>query len=164
VSHPDDNALALVSRIAGRRPWWWIGAWAVDFVALGAFAGRAQGVLSNGGFDVPGSQSERVVAYFQALPVRGSQPFTFLVDAPDRGTASARLAAVVAAAHAAHPEQSETWRSIGGLQRLPAGAAGGGGVLAVQASLTGIASRGRAPLPRGNFTVFDVHPSCVTLN
>ena len=100
----DGNALARLARAAGRRPWWWIGAWAVVFLALGAFAGRAQGVLSNGGFDVPGSQSERVVAYFQALPVRGSQPFTFLVDAPDRATASARLAAVVTAAHAAHPE------------------------------------------------------------
>jgi RND superfamily putative drug exporter len=99
-----DNALARLARLAGRRPWWWIGAWAAVFLALGAFAGRAQGVLSNGGFDVPGSQSERVVNYFQHLPVRGSQPFTFLVDAPDRGTAAARLAAVVAATHAAHPE------------------------------------------------------------
>ena len=50
--------------------------------------------LSNGGFEVPGAESERNLAYFEHLPRYGAQPFTLLVSAPTAEAAAARLADV----------------------------------------------------------------------
>ena len=58
------------------------------------FAGRAQSKLSNGGFEVPGAESELNLAYFEHLPRYGAQPFTLLVSAPTAEAAAARLADV----------------------------------------------------------------------
>jgi RND superfamily putative drug exporter len=88
--------LARLSELAGRHPWRWIAVWLVLFMSLGYFAGKAQDKLSNGGFNVPGSQSQQVVDYFQNLQSEGSQPFTFLVVAPTTAEARARAAAALA--------------------------------------------------------------------
>ena len=46
------------------------------------------------GFEVPGAESQRNLAYFEHLPRYGAQPFTLLVSAPTPEAAAARLAAV----------------------------------------------------------------------
>ena len=69
-------------------------AWVVLLVLALPFAGRAQSKLSNGGFEVPGAESERNLAYFEHLPRYGAQPFTLLVSAPTAEAAAARLADV----------------------------------------------------------------------
>jgi uncharacterized membrane protein YdfJ with MMPL/SSD domain len=89
-----ESLLARIAAMAGRHPWRWVAVWLVLFTSLGYFAGQAQQKLSNGGFDVPGSQSQRVIEYFQNLQSRGSQPFTFLVVAPTPAAAKARATAV----------------------------------------------------------------------
>jgi uncharacterized membrane protein YdfJ with MMPL/SSD domain len=86
--------LARLADLAGRHPWRWVAVWLVLFTSLGYFAGKAQDKLSNGGFNVPGSQSQHVVDYFQNLQSEGSQPFTFLVVAPTAAEATARLQTV----------------------------------------------------------------------
>jgi RND superfamily putative drug exporter len=90
--------LARVAYVARRRRWWFVAFWVVALVALGSFAGRAQEELSSGGFEVPGSESQRVIDFFEAQADEGAQPFTFLVDAPDAASAEARLREVVATA------------------------------------------------------------------
>ena len=44
--------------VCTRRPWWVVAIWIVLLAAALPFSGKAQGVLSSGGFDVPGSQSQ----------------------------------------------------------------------------------------------------------
>ena len=55
------------------------------------FAGKAQGVLSSGGFEVPGSQSQQAIDYLNNQPGRGAYSFSFLVDAPTAAQAQARM-------------------------------------------------------------------------
>ena len=86
------TALVRISRAAARRPWAFVLAWVVLLVLALPFAGRAQSKLSNGGFEVPGAESERNLAYFEHLPRYGAQPFTLLVSAPTAQAAAARLA------------------------------------------------------------------------
>jgi len=69
-------------------------AWLLLLVLAVPFAVRAQSKLSNGGFEVPGAESQRNVAYFERLPRFGAEPFTFLVWAPTPRAAAARLSAV----------------------------------------------------------------------
>ncbi|MFN2525646.1 MAG: MMPL family transporter, partial [Actinomycetota bacterium] len=45
---------------AARRKWWVMGAWFVALVALGPQLGKMTDRMSSGGFEVPGSQSDRV--------------------------------------------------------------------------------------------------------
>jgi uncharacterized membrane protein YdfJ with MMPL/SSD domain len=86
-----ERLLVRLTRLAGRRRWRVVACWAVLAAALLPFAGRAQGVLSNGGFEVPGTESQRNVVYFRSLPRVGAQPFTLLVTAPTAAAAHARL-------------------------------------------------------------------------
>ena len=66
-------------------------AWVALLVLALPFAGHAQSKLSNGGFEVPGAESQRNLAYFENLPRYGAQPFTLLVSAPTAQAAAARL-------------------------------------------------------------------------
>lgn len=77
-----------------RRRWWLVAAGLVVAAVALPFAGRAQSKLSNGGFEVPGAESQRNLAYFDHLPRYGAQPFTLLVSAPTSAAAEACLAAV----------------------------------------------------------------------
>jgi putative drug exporter of the RND superfamily len=43
--------------LAARRRWWIVAAWAVVLVVMGSFAPRLEKRLSNGGFEVPGSEA-----------------------------------------------------------------------------------------------------------
>ncbi|HEX2239879.1 MAG TPA: MMPL family transporter, partial [Actinomycetota bacterium] len=45
---------------AARRKWWVIAAWVVALGALGPQLGKMTARMSSGGFEVPGSQSDRV--------------------------------------------------------------------------------------------------------
>jgi RND superfamily putative drug exporter len=88
------RGLVRISRIAARRPWAFVLAWAILLLLALPFAGRAQSRLSNGGFEVPGAESQRNLAYFEHLPRYGAQPFTLLVAAPTPEAAATRLDAV----------------------------------------------------------------------
>jgi RND superfamily putative drug exporter len=85
------RALVRISRIAARRRRAFALAWVVLLLLALPFAGHAQSKLSNGGFEVPGAESQRNVAYFENLPRYGAEPFTFLVSAPTPQAAAARL-------------------------------------------------------------------------
>jgi uncharacterized membrane protein YdfJ with MMPL/SSD domain len=85
------RALVRISRIAARRPWTFVLAWVALLVLALPFAGHAQSKLSNGGFEVPGAESQRNLAYFENLPRYGAQPFTLLVSAPTAQAAADRL-------------------------------------------------------------------------
>jgi uncharacterized membrane protein YdfJ with MMPL/SSD domain len=80
------------ARFATRRPWWVVAVWVVLLVAALPFAGKAQGQLSSGGFEVPGSQSVQAIDYLNGQPGRGAYSFTFLVDAPHAAKATAEVA------------------------------------------------------------------------
>jgi len=88
------RALVRIRRTAARRPWAFVLAWVALLVLALPFAGQAQSKLSNGGFEVPGAESQRNLAYFEHLPRYGAQPFTLLVAAPTPQAAAARLATV----------------------------------------------------------------------
>jgi uncharacterized membrane protein YdfJ with MMPL/SSD domain len=88
------RALVRISRLAARRRRAFVLVWVALLVLALPFAGRAQSKLSNGGFEVPGAESQRNVAYFQKMPRFGAEPFTFVVSAPTPQAAAARLAEV----------------------------------------------------------------------
>jgi uncharacterized membrane protein YdfJ with MMPL/SSD domain len=88
------RALVRISQAAARHRKAFVLAWAALLVLALPFAGRAQSRLSNGGFEVPGAESQLNLAYFEHLPRYGAQPFTFLVSAPTAGAAEARLAQI----------------------------------------------------------------------
>ncbi|MDX6521203.1 MAG: putative drug exporter of the superfamily, partial [Gaiellales bacterium] len=78
--------------------------WAVVLIAALPFSGKAQGVLSSGGFEVPGSQSQQAIDYLNHHSDRGAYAFSFLVDAPTAAAAQQRMAAVRAAVADSYPE------------------------------------------------------------
>ena len=88
------RALVRISRAAAKRRWTFVLVWVALVVLALPFAGRAQSKLSNGGFEVPGAESQRNLAYFEHLPRYGAQPFTLLVSASTPDAAAARLAVV----------------------------------------------------------------------
>jgi RND superfamily putative drug exporter len=90
-----ETLLARLAVAAGRRRAWFIAAWVVLLVVAGPFAGQTQKKLSNGGFEVPGSQSQAIVDYFDRLPGSGAQPITILVRMPSASATSARLRQVI---------------------------------------------------------------------
>src|SRR6476659_2558002 len=89
-----ESLIATVSGAAVRRRRWFVAAWIVLLLIALPFSGKAQGVLSSGGFDVPGSQSEKVIGYLNSQPGGGAYAFTFLIAAPDAQRAAAREAQV----------------------------------------------------------------------
>lgn len=95
------RVLGAVADLAGRRRRLLVLAWIGIVVVAAPFAGRAQEVLSSGGFEVPGSSSRRIAAYLGSLPERGSQGYTFLAvgQSPD-----AVIDDALARARARHPE------------------------------------------------------------
>src|SRR5258706_3938505 len=97
----------LILRAAGacgRRPWWVVAAWVVVLAVALPFSGKAQGVLSSGGFEVPGSQSQLAIDYLNHHSHRGAYSFTFLVDAPSRGAAQPRMSDIRADVGRHYPE------------------------------------------------------------
>ena len=87
-----ESLIATVSGAAVRRRRWFVAAWIVLLLVALPFSGKAQGVLSSGGFDVPGSQSEKVIDYLNSQPGGGAYAFTFLIAAPTAQEAAAREA------------------------------------------------------------------------
>ena len=67
-----ESLIATVSGAAVRRRRWFVAAWIVLLLVALPFSGKAQGVLSSGGFDVPGSQSEKVIDYLNSQPGGGA--------------------------------------------------------------------------------------------
>jgi RND superfamily putative drug exporter len=89
-----ERLILRTTALCVRRPWWVVGAWILAVLIALPFAGRAQGRLSSGGFEVPGSQSQTAIDYLNALPGRGAYSFSFLVDARSAQAAQARAAAI----------------------------------------------------------------------
>ena len=89
-----ESLIATVSGAAVRRRRWFVAAWILLLLVALPFSGKAQGVLSSGGFDVPGSQSEKVIDYLNSQPGGGAYAFTFLIAAPTAQEAAAREAQV----------------------------------------------------------------------
>jgi len=54
------SRLARLGAISVRRRWAVLGVWLVVFLAMGPFLGKLNARLSQGGFEVPGSQSDQV--------------------------------------------------------------------------------------------------------
>ena len=97
----------LILRTAGacaRRPWWVVAVWVLLLIAALPFSGKAQGVLSSGGFEVPGSQSQLAIDYLNHVSGRGAYSFSFLVDAPSDRAAQARMAQVRSSVDQRYPE------------------------------------------------------------
>jgi RND superfamily putative drug exporter len=91
-----ERLLAHLSEVADRRRWLIVGVWAALLVLALPFAGQVTGKLSNGGFEVPGSQSLNEVHYVDAHGA-GAQGFPVLVAAPTPAQAQARIDQVVRA-------------------------------------------------------------------
>ena len=102
--HPMERLILRSAAVCTRRPWWVVAIWIVLLAAALPFSGKAQGVLSSGGFDVPGSQSQQAIDYLNNQPGRGAYSFSFLVDAPTAAAAQARVAQVRAQVAARYPE------------------------------------------------------------
>ena len=99
-----ERLILRTAAACGRRPWWVIAVWAVALLAALPFSGKAQSVLSSGGFEVPGSQSQQAIDYLNHHSARGAYAFSFLVDAPSAQAAQQREAAVRAAVEHSYPE------------------------------------------------------------
>jgi uncharacterized membrane protein YdfJ with MMPL/SSD domain len=97
----------LILRTAGacgRHPWRVVAAWIVVLAVALPFSGKAQGVLSSGGFEVPGSQSQLAIDYLNHHSNRGAYSFTFLVDAPSTRAAQQRMYDIRTAVARHYPE------------------------------------------------------------
>jgi uncharacterized membrane protein YdfJ with MMPL/SSD domain len=99
-----ERLILRTAAACGRRPWWVVAVWAVVLLAALPFSGKAQGVLSSGGFEVPGSQSQQAIDYLNHHSDRGAYAFSFLVDAPTAAAAQKREAEVRAAVVRSYPE------------------------------------------------------------
>ena len=98
-----ERLLVRLADAAGRWRRWIVGAWLIAFLAMAPLAGGVADRLSSGGFEVPGSQSVRVIDELDRAG-RGAQSFTLVVDAPDAARASTRLEEVREQLAADHPE------------------------------------------------------------
>jgi uncharacterized membrane protein YdfJ with MMPL/SSD domain len=99
-----EAVIGRVCRVAVQRRRLAVSAWVALLLIALPFSGMAQGVLSSGGFDVPGSQSLRVIDYLNAQRGRGAYTFTFLIDAPSAADAGRRAAQVSAEVRAKHSQ------------------------------------------------------------
>ena len=98
-----ERLLVWLARAAGRRRWRFVIVWAALLVLALPFAGQVAGALSNGGFNVPGSQSMRLIEARNDAGL-GAQPFTLLVVSDDPGATRARFAQVFARVRASYPQ------------------------------------------------------------
>jgi uncharacterized membrane protein YdfJ with MMPL/SSD domain len=98
-----ERLLVWLARAAGRRRWRFVVAWAALLAVSLPFAGQVAGALSNGGFNVPGSQSMALIAARNDSGL-GAQPFTLLVVADDPAATHARFADVFAQVRRSYPE------------------------------------------------------------
>ena len=72
------------------RRWRFVIVWARLVAIALPFASQVAGALSNGGFDVPGSQSMQLI-HARDQAGLGAQPFTLLVVADDPAATQARF-------------------------------------------------------------------------
>ncbi len=98
-----EHLLVGLARAAGRWRWRFVIVWAALLAVALPFAGQVAGALSNGGFNVPGSQSMRLIEARNAAGL-GAQPFTLLVVSDDPAATTARFAAVSARLRRSYPE------------------------------------------------------------
>jgi uncharacterized membrane protein YdfJ with MMPL/SSD domain len=98
-----ERLLVGLARAAGRWRWRVVVVWAALLAVALPFAGQVAGALSNGGFNVPGSQSMRLIESRNDARL-GAQPFTLLVVSGDPTATSARFADVFARVRRAYPE------------------------------------------------------------
>ena len=90
-----ERLLVGLARAAGRRRWRFVLVWAALLAVALPFTGQVGGALSNGGFNVPGSQSMRLIQARNDAGL-GAQPFTLLVVSDDPAATRARFATVLA--------------------------------------------------------------------
>jgi uncharacterized membrane protein YdfJ with MMPL/SSD domain len=98
-----ERLLVGLARAAGRWRWRFVIVWAALLAIALPFAGQVAGALSNGGFDVPGSQSMKLIAERNDAGL-GAQPFTLLVVSDDPTATTSRFAEVFARVRRAYPE------------------------------------------------------------
>jgi RND superfamily putative drug exporter len=97
-----ERLLLGLARAAGRWRWRFVIVWAVLLAIALPFAGQVAGALSNGGFNVPGSQSMRLIAARNDAGL-GAQPFTLLVVSDDPAATTMRFAEVFARVRRSYP-------------------------------------------------------------
>jgi uncharacterized membrane protein YdfJ with MMPL/SSD domain len=98
-----ERLLVWLAQAAGRRRWRFAIVWAALLAISLPFAGQVAGALSNGGFNVPGSQSMALIEARNHAGL-GAQPFTLLVVADDPGAARARFAEVFSQVRRRYPQ------------------------------------------------------------
>jgi len=98
---PDDGRLGRLGRFCARRHWWVIGAWIVVLIGV-AVLGRGLGGQANDTVSLPGVRSAEGLAVVQeAFPTQGAAQGVVVLYSPTRPLASPRVAAAIAAGHAA---------------------------------------------------------------
>ncbi len=90
-----ERLLVRLARAAESWRWRFAIVWAALLVVALPFAGQVGGALSNGGFDVPGSQSMHLIDGRDAAGL-GAQPITLLVVADEPAAAHGRFASALA--------------------------------------------------------------------
>ena len=98
-----ERLLVGLARAAGRRRWRFVIVWAALLAVALPFTGQVGGALSNGGFNVPGSQSMRLIEARNDAGL-GAQPFTLLVVSDRPAATRARFAAVIADVRRSFPQ------------------------------------------------------------
>jgi uncharacterized membrane protein YdfJ with MMPL/SSD domain len=98
-----ERLLVSLARAAGRRRWRFVVVWVALLAVSLPFAGEVAGALSNGGFNVPGSQSMALIGARNDSGL-GAQPFTVLVVADDPAATRARFTDVFAKVRRSYPE------------------------------------------------------------
>jgi uncharacterized membrane protein YdfJ with MMPL/SSD domain len=98
-----ERLLVRLARAAESRRWRFVVVWAALLVVALPFAGQVGGALSNGGFDVPGSQSMQLISARNAAGL-GAQPFTVLVVSDDPAATRARFSMVDAELRRTFPQ------------------------------------------------------------
>src|SRR4051812_10797019 len=168
-----ERLLARLSEIAARRGWWIVGVWAVLFVVALPFAGQLTSKLSNGGFEVPGSESLSEIHYRDQIGL-GAQPFTLLVSAPTGASARGRLGQALVQVRTGYPQlqfEDEGCASAGGEREQIAGASLCGSKDGRTLTVTGFAAvsqnealelahelKNSVEVPRGRVRTFVIGP------
>jgi uncharacterized membrane protein YdfJ with MMPL/SSD domain len=121
-----ERLLVWLARAAATRRWRFVIVWVALLALALPFAGQVAGSLSNGGFDVPGSQSMQLIAARDAAGL-GAQPFTLLVVSDDAAATTARFASAYATMRRSFPEirfKDQSLSARGGRLRVVTGFSG----------------------------------------